>query len=199
VRLPVVATTEAAQAIPSQATDVPLSVYFKGVAMTTITRFSAILCGLAWAASAQADVSKQDEAFLQQAAAGGLYEVQAGHLAQQKGTSSAVQSFGSTLVKDHTAANAELKALASSKGVRLPTTLPNDKTQRLANVAQAKNFDQTFIDEVGLNDHAHDIGLFEKASRSADDAQVRAFAAKTLPALQAHRTHALGMKKNQGQ
>lgn len=166
--------------------------------MNTLTQFSAAICGLALIASAHAEVSKQDAAFLQQAAAGGLYEVQAGNLAQQKGSSSEVQSFGSMLVKDHSAANAELKELASSKGVRLPTQLPDDKTKRLANVAQAKNFDRTFIDEVGVQDHEHDIALFEKASKSADDAQVRAFAVKTLPALKAHREHAMRLKKNPG-
>ncbi len=166
--------------------------------MNTITCFLAAVYGLALLASAHAETSQRDAAFLQQAAASGLYEVQAGHLAQQKGSSSAMQSFGSMLVKDHSAANTELKTLAGSKGVRLPTTLPEDKALRLADVAQAKNFDETYTNEVGLKDHAQDIQLFEKASSASDDLQIRAFAAKSLPALNKHLEHAKTLKSNLG-
>ena len=44
-----------------------------------------------------------------------------------------------------------------------------------------------------------DIQLFEKASKDADDAEVKAFAAKTLPTLKAHHEHAEGLKKAYGQ
>ncbi|PZU42091.1 MAG: DUF4142 domain-containing protein, partial [Acidovorax sp.] len=83
-------------------------------------------CGLVLAAAAHADASTKDREFLTQAAAGGLYEVQAGKLAQNRATANEVKSFGAMLVKDHTAANDELRALAARKGVALPTTLPGD-------------------------------------------------------------------------
>ena len=152
-------------------------------------------CGLALSLGAHAQASKKDQEFMTKAAAGGLYEVQAGTLAQDKGRSPSVKSFGAMLIKDHTTANEELKALASSKGVTLPTAVPADKKKRLDKIAQAKDFDKEFVDEVGVDDHKHDIKLFEKASTDADDAQVKAFAAKTLPTLKAHREHAEGLKK----
>ena len=157
------------------------------------------LCGLAIALGAHAQVSKKDQEFLTKAAAGGLYEVEAGQLAQSKGRGSNVQTFGAMLIKDHGAANEELKALAASKGVTLPASLPADKKKRLDKIASAKDFDKEFVDEVGLDDHKKDIALFEKASNDADDAEVKAFAAKTLPTLRAHREHAEGLKKAAGQ
>lgn len=150
------------------------------------------------AAAAHAQVSKKDQDFLTKAAAGGLYEVQAGTLAQEKGRSPTVKAFGEMLVKDHSAANEELKALASSKGVTLPSAPPSDKKKRLDKIAKAKDFDKEFVDEVGVDDHKKDIQLFEKASKDADDAEVKAFATKTLPTLKAHREHAQGLQKAYG-
>ena len=108
-------------------------------------------CGLVLAAAAHADVSTKDREFLTQAATGGLYEVQAGKLAQNRATANEVKSFGAMLVKDHTAANDELRALAARKGVALPTTLPGDKQKQLDQLAKAQKFDQEFLSQVGLN------------------------------------------------
>lgn len=151
--------------------------------------------GLASATAAFADVSKKDQAFLTKAATGGLFEVQAGQLAEQKGQSDSIQSFGAMLVKDHGVANDELKELAARKGATLPTSLPQDKQKKLEKISRAKNFDKEFVKEVGVHDHKTDIALFEKASTGADDPDVNAFATKTLPTLKAHKDHADGLKK----
>jgi putative membrane protein len=148
-------------------------------------------------ATAVADVTKKDQDFFTKAAGGGMYEVDAGKLAQTKGQSDGVKSYGSMLVKDHGAANDELKALASKKGATLPSAIPADKQKKLEKLSKEKNFDKEFVEEVGLDDHRVDIALFEKTSKDADDADVKAFAAKTLPTLKAHREHAEGLKKSQ--
>ncbi len=165
--------------------------------MKTSHFIAAALIGLA--VVAHADVSKKDQEFVTKAAAGGMYEVEAGKLAQSKGTSEAIKSYGEMLVKDHSAANEELKAIATRKGATLPTGLPADKQKKLEKVSTAKDFDKNFIDQVGQDDHKADIALFEKASKNADDAELKAFAAKTLPTLKAHKEHADGLKKSQKQ
>ncbi len=171
--------------------------------MKTLT-IAAALIGTALVCAAQAQtkaqnpanaVNAKDQEFMTEAALGGLYEVQAGTLAQQKARTPAIQSYGSMLVQDHGAANAELKTLAARKGVALPTELRADKTKKLEKISNAKDFEAEFVKEVGLNDHQTDIALFEKASRDAKDPDVKAFAAKTLPTLKAHREHAEGLKK----
>ncbi len=77
----------------------------------------------------------------------------------------------------------------------MPSALPADKQKKLDKLSKAKDFDKEFVNEVGLDDHKVDIALFEKTSKDADDAEVKAFAAKTLPTLRAHRTHAETLKK----
>jgi len=166
--------------------------------MTAIRKLLVATAALATAVAVHAQASKKDQDFMTQAAAGGLYEVQAGTLAKEQGQSPTVKAFGDMLIKDHSAANEELKTLARAKGVTLPAAVPADKKKRLDKIAKAKDFDKEFVNEVGLDDHKKDIQLFEKASKSADDAEVKAFATKTLPTLKAHREHAEGLQKAYG-
>ena len=161
-----------------------------------ISQWAAAALSVAFIATAHAEVSKKDHEFLTKAAIGGLYEVEAGKLAQGKASSDGLKLFGDMLVKDHRAANDELKDLAKIKGVALPTAIPAEEQSRLDEMVIAKNFDKAFVDEVGLKDHQVDISLFEKASKDSDDTAIKAFALKTLPMLKAHREHAESLKKS---
>ena len=76
------------------------------------------LAGLFLAAGALAN--SPDSSFYKNAAEGGMSEVELGQLAQQKASSASVKEFGSMMVKDHSAANEKLKALAASKQVSRP-------------------------------------------------------------------------------
>ena len=53
-----------------------------------------------------------DKKFLQDAAIGGLMEVESGKLATQKGSSDGVKKFGQQMVDDHSKANDQLKEIA---------------------------------------------------------------------------------------
>jgi putative membrane protein len=156
---------------------------------------SALAAAVLVASPVFAAVSKKDQEFFNKAAGGGMFEVEAGKLAQSKGQSDGVKSFGSMLEKDHSAANDELKALASKKGVTLPSAIPAKMQKTLDKLGKSKHFDKDFVHEVGLKDHKEDISLFEKTSKGAGDADVKAFAGKTLPTLKEHLKHAEELKK----
>ena len=79
----------------------------------------ALMLSLPMVAFAQ---SNPDASFYKHAAEGGIAEVDAGRLAQDKGNSQQVKDFGAMMVKDHTAANEKLQALAASKNITLPTS-----------------------------------------------------------------------------
>ncbi|MBC5782004.1 DUF4142 domain-containing protein [Ramlibacter sp. USB13] len=149
---------------------------------------------LAFAAD-KSGVSRTDKEFFDKAAAGGMFEVEVGKLAESKAQNADVKAFGSMLVKDHGAANDELKALAQKKNVALPTTLPKAQQKELDKLSKAKDFDKDFIKHVGLDDHKKDISLFEKTSKNSKDADVKAFASKTLPTLQQHHQKAEELSK----
>src|SRR4051794_20016014 len=64
-----------------------------------------------------------DEKFVKKAAQGGLMEVKLGEIASQKAKRDDVKQFGAQMVKDHSKANEELKAVASQKGIALSDQL----------------------------------------------------------------------------
>lgn len=160
------------------------------------TKIALALCGAILAFSAHAEITKNDQEFLQKAAVDGLYEVEAGGLAQSKGQSEAVKSFGAMLFKDHSAVNEEIQTLAASKGVTLPVTVPTPKKKRLEMISADQNFDNEFLKKMGLDDHMEGIRLFENASKHADDADVKAFATRTLPTLKVHKEHAEELRRS---
>src|SRR4051812_11283908 len=75
-----------------------------------------LLLGFVSAASA-----KPDTTFLTDAIQINLAEISVGDLAQQKGGSDDVKSFGKMLVDDHTASNTKATSLAQANGVTPPT------------------------------------------------------------------------------
>jgi putative membrane protein len=138
-------------------------------------------------AGAGASIPAADKTFVEKAAVGGLAEVEMGKMAQQKGSSDQVKQFGSRMVEDHSKANDELKKIASSKGITLPTDLDAkhkskmDKMQKLSGA----QFDRAYMDDM-VADHKEDVAEFKKEANSGKDSDIKAFAAKTLPTLEDH-------------
>src|SRR5262245_45151587 len=64
-------------------------------------------------------LSEKDKTFMKKAAKGGMREVAMGQVAEQKGQSEDVKSFGKRLVTDNRKANEEIKSIDSKKGVQL--------------------------------------------------------------------------------
>jgi putative membrane protein len=121
------------------------------------------------------------------AAQGGMAEVELGQLAQQNGQSQEVKDFGKKMVEDHSKANDQLKQLASQKGVSLPTDLDAKDKATKARLEKLKGpqFDQAYMKDM-VTDHKKDVAEFEKESKSAKDPDVKSWAGQTLPTLQSH-------------
>lgn len=136
---------------------------------------------------AEAEAAPAPQTFLHEAAVGGLAEVELGKLAQQNASSAAVKDFASTMVNDHGKANQELESLAQKENVTLPTQLDAKHTalrDRLAKLNGAA-FDRAYMTEM-VKDHQKDVAEFRAESKSSTNADVKAFAAKTLPVLEGH-------------
>jgi len=141
--------------------------------------------GVLWAGAAAAQ--RTDEDFIREATSDGLVEVELGRLASQRAASPAVRQFGDRMVRDHTAANQELLAIASARGMAPAARLEPEHQalrDRLATLSGAP-FDQQYMSEM-VRDHTKAVADFERQSRTATDPALRAFAAKTLPVLQEH-------------
>ena len=141
-------------------------------------------------------LSKMDSMFVMKAAAGGMMEVQGGNLAQTNAMSDSVKGYGMMMVNDHTKANQELASIASSKGLTVPSDLPPAMKKMAESMAKmkGKDFDSHYMTMM-LSDHKQDIADFEKASSSANDPDIKAFATKTLPVLKMHLDSATAIHK----
>lgn len=126
--------------------------------------------------------------FAVKAANGGMMEVEASQLAKEKSQNSAVKEFADMMIKDHSKANDELKALAARKNITLPATLGEDKQEAINDLRKLSGaeFDKKYVSMME-DDHEKDVKLFKDAADDNPDADIKAFAAKTLPTLQMHK------------
>ena len=98
-----------------------------------------------------------------------------------------VKAFGQRMIDDHGKANKELGAILERQGITPPTELKGTEKatyDRLARLSGAA-FDKAYISDM-VKDHEQDVKEFERESTSGKDADLKAFATKTLPTLRTH-------------
>jgi putative membrane protein len=147
-------------------------------------------------AKAQTTLAAADHDFILAAAQGGMTEVKLGELAVQKGLRDDVKAFGQMMVKDHTAINGDLKALAAQKGVTLPASL-DAKHQRMVDKMAAltgAEFDAAYIADM-IKDHQMDAKEFKAVSAATKDADIKSFVDKSIPVVAEHLKRITAMKK----
>jgi putative membrane protein len=139
------------------------------------------------AGSALAAPSAADADFVMKAGQAGVAEVAAGRMAETRGESQAVKTFGQRMVTDHTKAGDELKNVAVKSGATVPATSSPEQMQAAQKLAGLKGaaFDKAYAEQM-VKDHEEAVALFEKEASSGSDADLKAFAGKTLPTLQEH-------------
>ena len=133
------------------------------------------------------NLSGDDKTFVTSAGMAGLAEVQYANLALQKSENADVRAFAQRMVADHGASNAELANLATVKGAVLPAELAGKHQQGYEHLQSlgGAEFDRAYMQHM-VSDHQEAVTLFQNASSTASDADLRAFATKNLPILQEH-------------
>jgi putative membrane protein len=135
--------------------------------------------------------SSADQTFMMSAAQAGMVEVKLGEVAAKKGTKADIKEFGTMMVTDHSKANKELQAIAAKNGVTLPSKLDavhKEKVDKISNLS-GEQFDKAYISEM-VKDHEKVAAEFEKASKTAQNPELKSFAASTLPVIKTHLKHA---------
>ena len=132
-------------------------------------------------------VDANDAKFATDAANAGMTEVAAGKLASEKATNPQVKEFGAMMVTDHTKVNEELMAIAKTKNITLPVAPDEDHQKMLTDLSAkaGKEFDKAYVDAM-VDGHKKVASMLEDASKNCKDADLMAFATKTLPAVKMH-------------
>jgi putative membrane protein len=138
-------------------------------------------------AGTAAKVSAADRKFVEKAASGGMAEVQAAQLAQQKSQDPKVKDFAQQMITDHTAANQQLTTIAQQKGLTIPASLDAkdqkeiDKLQSLSGT----KFDRVYM-KSQARDHEAMLKLLQREASSGKDPDLKSFADQTAPTVQKH-------------
>ncbi len=132
-------------------------------------------------------VTGGDLSFMNDAAPGGLAEVELGHLAVKRAVTPEVRKFAREMIADHAKAGAKLKKLAEQKDVILPPgILPEAKqTKEQLMKLSGIEFDLAYVKAM-VEVHQKDVATFNAMAKNATDADVKTFASGTAPILQEH-------------
>jgi putative membrane protein len=136
---------------------------------------------------APSTVNAADRLFLQQAAIGGMAEVELAEFVLSRSHNTEVEAFADRMKADHGQANAELKSIADAAGMKLPTTLDADHRavrERLATISN-QAFDLAYL-QGQLVDHQKTAQLLTYVIGSGQDPMLKAFASKNLPIVLEH-------------
>jgi putative membrane protein len=128
-----------------------------------------------------------DSSFFKNIAEAGLAEVSDATLATQSATDPKLKDFAAMMIKDHSAANDKLSALAGSKDISLPTSasVTEMATHAKLKLESGDTFDKAYIkDQVSA--HRAAIRLLRKEIATGQDADAKAFAKSVLPTVEGH-------------
>ncbi|TWC13491.1 MULTISPECIES: DUF4142 domain-containing protein [unclassified Pseudomonas] len=130
--------------------------------------------------------------FVDNAAAGGIAEIETSRLALEKSSSADIKKFANMMITDHSKANDELAALAKKNDIEVPdeTTLVKQAKEKILEMRD-ESFDAAYANNQ-VKAHEDTIKLFEKQANTVTDDKVKGatdlkgFAQKMLPALKKH-------------
>lgn len=139
---------------------------------------------------------EESSSFLVRAANGGMEEMQLGEIAHQKAVNQKVKDFGVMMIKDHSAENELVKAMAARRNVTLPTTVGDQEKEEINNLNKksGSEFDRAYMKNM-IRNHTKKINLFEDASDKVKDTEVKTFIDNALPHLRNYLDSAKAIQK----
>lgn len=144
-----------------------------------------------------------DRGWINDQLADGDLEVRLGRLAQERGASADVRAFGAMMVEKHTTAGTELKRVANRHNVPAADATggdhddADDRIERLSKLS-GEEFDRAYLDLV-VEEHEDAIDALEDKARDDDEhADLKDWAAKTLPDVRQHLQRAKDLRERLG-
>jgi putative membrane protein len=142
-------------------------------------------------------IAPKTEDFIKEAAMSDMLEIEAAKVAQQKGDADD-KKFADMMITDHTKTSTELKGLTPADlKAAMPTSLDSSHQKKLDKLKDTKPEDfASEYDSMQVSAHKDAVSLFERYAKGGDNAALKDWAGKTLPALQHHLDMAQKLDKN---
>ena len=141
-------------------------------------------------------ISPTTQDFVKEAATSDMLEIAAAKIAEDKGNAEE-KKFAGQMVTDHSKTTAELKDLVGNGEIKvdIPASLDESSQKKIDKLRDAKPEDFAGVyDPMQVSAHKDAVSLFERYSRSGDNAKLKDWAGKTLPALRHHLDMAEALK-----
>jgi len=147
----------------------------------------------------RSELSDEDQRFLENAIQGSYAEIEGSKLALEKTENQEVKDFAQMMIEDHGKMLEEAKKLAGDKKLTPPTEPSVMQRTEVTGMKALTGgaFDAMYVNRIGVASHEATVEMFEKASREAQDPDVKAMASKTLPKLQEHLKAARALNERQ--
>jgi putative membrane protein len=142
-------------------------------------------------------IAPKTEDFIKEAATSDMLEIEAAKIAQQKGNADE-KKFAEQMITDHTKTSSELKGMVPAEMTSaIPPSLDDSSQKKLGKLRDAKPADFAGdYDPMQVSAHKDAVSLFERYANGGENAKLKDWAGKTLPALQHHLQMAEQMNDN---
>jgi putative membrane protein len=137
--------------------------------------------------AAKSSVDAGDAKRAREIAQADMAEVAAGKLGASKAQSDEVKKFAQHMVDDHGKHLNDLRSMAKTKGMQLPSAPAKKHQDAMKKLESAKGaeFDKTFMQQM-VKDHEDALKLVQDTAKNAKDPELKADAEKTAPKIQEH-------------
>ncbi len=134
------------------------------------------------------NIPPKTEDFVKEVSMSDIFEIESSKLALQKGNT-ATKAFAQQMIDAHEKTTSELKELIDGSKVKAPAATGMSDAQKKSfdelKDLSGKEFDDAYQDD---QEDAHEdaVDVFKRYASEGDNADLKAWAAKTLPALEHH-------------
>jgi putative membrane protein len=136
--------------------------------------------------------------FVKEVAMSDMTEIAAAKIGQERGNAEE-KAFSTQMIADHTKTSEELKAMVPTDAkAAIPAALDSSSQSKIDKLKNAKPDDfSSEFDAMQVSAHKDAVSLFERYAKGGEDAKLKGWSDKTLPALKHHLEMAqnLGKKK----
>lgn len=142
--------------------------------------------------------SPSTEDFVTEVAISDMFEIESSQMAQQKASDDATKAFAAQMITDHQKTTSDLKTLLGTGNINVTPPPVLDKSHqkmldRLGKLNGAKFTKRYHADQVSV--HKSAVSAFRRYAKGGDNAGLKEWAGKTLPALEHHLQMARALDK----
>jgi predicted outer membrane protein len=130
-------------------------------------------------------LSPVDRDFVQAASMSSSTEIDAAKLAGKNTENKDVKSYAHEMMRDHMKMTVQLK-MAAPHGVEVPKDNSDTAVLDALRPLKGRQFDEAYVQKVGLEGHKQAIAAFEKEISEGQDASLKKAARSALPTIKEH-------------